>query len=278
MGSGLNGQVIDLNASSGDIYVGGGFYGAGGVAGADGIAKWNGSNWSALGNGLASGSVYYIAISGSDVYAGGSFTDGDGNPKADKIAFYRYPYQTFCSRATQDGWVLESSENSSVGGTMNSTGGTFYAGDDVQDRQYRSILSYDTSSLPSNAIITKVTLKIRKQGLVGTNPITTHGNLVVDVKIGSFSNNGILQLTDFQAAASGIAIGNFPKAPVNGWYIRVWTSGIFNHINKAGTTQFRLRFLTDDDNDATADYLKFYSGDTGKASYWPRLIVEYSVP
>jgi hypothetical protein len=33
------------------------------------------------------------------------------------------------------------------------------------------------------------------------------------------------------------------------------------NINKTGTTQFRLRFQKDDNDDLAADYLKFYSGN-----------------
>src|SRR5437660_6404924 len=66
------------------------------------IAMWNGSNWSALGNGLgeegvfgqdANGSVDALAVSGSDLYAGGGFynicgdaTCAGGNTNANHIA------------------------------------------------------------------------------------------------------------------------------------------------------------------------------------------------
>jgi len=48
------------------------------------IAKWNGSSWSALGNGV-NGTVRAIAISGGNVYVGGSFTLAGGN-SANNIA------------------------------------------------------------------------------------------------------------------------------------------------------------------------------------------------
>ena len=49
-------------------------------------------------------------------------------------------------------------------------------------------------------------------------------------------------------------------------------------MNKTGTTQFRLRFLTDDNNDNAADYMKFFSGNYATASARPTLIIEYYVP
>src|SRR6185295_1516944 len=61
--------------------------------------------------------------------------------------------QTFNSVALNDGWILESTETSGVGGTMNSSATTFNLGDDLVDRQYRAILHFDTSSLPDTAVI-----------------------------------------------------------------------------------------------------------------------------
>jgi hypothetical protein len=131
--------------------------------------------------------------------------------------------------------------------------------------------------MADTAVITRVTLKLKLQGTAGANPFNTHGNLLVDIKKGAFSNNNALQLTDFQVASSKDNIGSIPKTPVSGWYTKTWTSGIFTYVNKKGVTQFRLRFTKDDDNDAVADYLKFYSGNAATA-YQPQLVIEYYVP
>jgi len=61
--------VID---AAGNLYIGGDFTAAGEVI-ANRVAKWNGTNWSALGEGL-NGTVYALAVSGSDLCVGGSFT------------------------------------------------------------------------------------------------------------------------------------------------------------------------------------------------------------
>ncbi|MCQ3939414.1 MAG: hypothetical protein DPW18_20575, partial [Chloroflexi bacterium] len=53
---------------------------------------------------------------------------------------------TFYSNGTHDGWILESSETSGAGGTMNSSAATFNLGDDAANRQYRTILHFDTSA------------------------------------------------------------------------------------------------------------------------------------
>ncbi len=51
------------------------------------------------------------------------------------------------------------------------------------------------------------------------------------------------------------------------------------YINLTGATQFRLHFLTDDNNDNGADYVSFFSGETSvPAAARPVLIIEYTVP
>jgi hypothetical protein len=78
---GFNGTVRAVAVSGADIYIGGDFtaVGAGGavVPGVNYIAKWNGSSWSALGQGL-NGIVRTIAVSGTDIYVGGDFTNVGG--------------------------------------------------------------------------------------------------------------------------------------------------------------------------------------------------------
>jgi hypothetical protein len=184
---------------------------------------------------------------------------------------------TFRSQAAQDGWVLESGETSGKGGTMNSAGTAFYVGDNGADKQYRSILSFNTTGLPDNAVITRVTLRIKQRGIVGTTPFNTHGKLLVDIRTGHFGSTNALQLGDFQAKPSKNNVGVIPKKPRSDWYIKTWTSGIFPYINKEGLTQIRLRFAKDDNDDHGNDYLKFYSGNAG-AAYRPKLIIQYYVP
>jgi hypothetical protein len=183
----------------------------------------------------------------------------------------------FRSSGTEDGWALESSELSNIGGTLNSTATTFSIGDNAQDKQYRSILHFNLN-LPSNAVITKVTLKIRKQGLSGANPFATLGKIMVDIRTGAFSNNTALQITDFQAGAHKNNAGIITNTPVNNWYSVVFPSSAFSVINKTGVTQFRLRFQKDDNDNGIADTLKFYSGNYATTAARPTLIIEYYVP
>ena len=65
-------HVYTIGASGDDVYVGGDFTSAGGNP-AKNIARWDGSKWTALGEG-ANGPVLKIAVNGNTLYAGGQFT------------------------------------------------------------------------------------------------------------------------------------------------------------------------------------------------------------
>ena len=184
---------------------------------------------------------------------------------------------TFYSVGAQDGWILESSETSTRGGTMNAAGAYLIAGDDAQDKQYRSILSFDTRTLPDNAVVTQVVLKTRPAGLVGVNPFTTHGRLVADVRKGPFSGVTALQLQDFQAFACKNTAITIAKVLSSNWYSGAMAAANYSCINSTGITQFRLRFAKGDNDDLGADYLRFYSGNA-ESSYRPRLIITYHMP
>ncbi|MFZ5856641.1 MAG: choice-of-anchor Q domain-containing protein [Chloroflexota bacterium] len=195
------------------------------------------------------------------------------------VGAYEFPMSkmTFRSVGAHDGWILESGENTTVGGTLDSTSTTFNLGDGTADRQYRAILSFNTTTLPDNAVITKATLRIRKQAPVGTDPFTILGGLKVDMRKPSFGAIG-LTVTDFQTAAGRVGIATFGATPVNNWYSAMLNAAGRNYLNKTGTTQFRLYFAKDDNDDNGADYMKFFSGNYATASARPTLIIEYYVP
>jgi CSLREA domain-containing protein len=204
----------------------------------------------------------------------------DGTAACDIGAFeYTLPL-TAKSSGSQDGWILESSETSTTGGTKSSTASTLRIGDDAAKKQYRSILSFSTgASLPDDALILKVMLKIKRQGVIGGgNPITAFQGFMVDIKKGYFGTSS-LAISDFQASASK-SYGPFKPALSGGWYSIDLTGGK-SYINKlstgAGLTQIRLRFKLDDNNNTTANYLSLYSGNAS-SSYRPQLIIEYYDP
>ena len=139
-------------------------------------------------------------------------------------------------------------------------------------------LHFNTDSLPDNATIHKVTLKIKNAGVVGTGPFLTHGRLVADICKGFFGTPA-LQASDFQALATKNDVGYFREvggAP--GWYRLVLAPDDCMNINLTGGTQFRLRFAIDDNNDRGADFVAFYAGDATTVANRPVLIVECSIP
>jgi hypothetical protein len=191
---------------------------------------------------------------------------------------------TYTSAASQDGWILESTETSNAGGTLNTTGATFLLGDAAADKQYRSILSFNTASLPDNATITSITLKIRRPTtgfLTGNNnPFSWGLGLKADVCKSMFGTTSALQLSDFNYTNTTnckLLAAAFGSTPSASWYSANLLSTAFAKVNKTGLTQFRLRFAKDDNDDGLADYLSFYSGNATAANR-PQLVITYNVP
>jgi hypothetical protein len=184
---------------------------------------------------------------------------------------------TFASNKTNDGWVIELNENSNQGNGVNSNSATFYVGDNAEDRQFRAILDFNTSSLPDNAVIFKATLKIKKLSVTGTDPFSTHQNLLVDIRSGAFGASA-LQVADFQSTSSLDSAGTVLNAPVDNWFSAILIDPALPFISRTGPTQFRLRFQIDDNDDLGADTIKFYSGDTAIIDNRPLLLVEYYLP
>jgi predicted outer membrane repeat protein len=185
---------------------------------------------------------------------------------------------TLRSGGAQDGRVLETSENSSQGGVINAVSPAFVLGDHASNRQHRSILHFDTSSLPDNAVIARVTLKIRRGGVSVSNPFDSLGKVAVDIRQGAFGSLEALQAEDFQAPASKPVVGLIPNnQSATGWFATRLKATAHPFVNRTGVTQLRLRFQLDDDNDLEWDVMEFFSGDAAVANR-PVLVIEYYVP
>lgn len=184
---------------------------------------------------------------------------------------------TLTAVAAEDGWINESSETSNAGGTLdavsNSTS-SLRIGDDTGKKQYKSVVSFDTSAIPDGATIVSATLRL-KRGTESNNP-STFGLIKADIQGGTgFGGATALATGDFQAAAgaTGVATLGYPTSD------GAWSTGTLNStglllVNKTGKTQLRIAFATDDDNDNKADYLGFYSGEAATGSK-PELVIVY---
>lgn len=200
----------------------------------------------------------------------------------DNSIVFDYVLVEFTSTDTKDGWLLESTETSGTGGSLNSAANTISVGDDTSDRQYRGMVDFATGSLPDSAEIYSVNLRVVESSVTGTNPFATHGQLRAEIKSGFFGAASALQSPDFEFAPDKSAC-NFETVPefitaVGTAYRCVLFDVAFPYINLTGGTQFRLRFATDDNDDMSADLFSFYSGNWTSASQSPRLFVKYYIP
>jgi hypothetical protein len=149
----------------------------------------------------------------------GNFTTGETY-----IVIKSIPIQiiatNFWSYKTNDGWILESSKNSNQGSGLDSASPTFYLGDNAEDHQFRSILDFNTSTLPDNAVITSATLKIKKLSTTGTDPFIAHQNILVDINNGPFGGINALQPNDFQ----WILQVRFQTHPLITGFLQFWSN------------------------------------------------------
>jgi hypothetical protein len=132
---------------------------------------------------------------------------------------------------------------------------------------YRTILSFDTSSLPDDAIITDVSLKIYRKSSTGNI-----SSLKGDIKSGVFGASSALEQIDYQASPS-ISAGFQMSVPSlnNGYTTIQLPSSLWGYMNRTGKTQFRLS--SSGPADFLSDVVEIYGGDS--PAYAPTLTVSY---
>lgn len=204
-------------------------------------------------------------------------TSPEGGYLDDIVVRARAPLTAvFSSVAAHDGWVREAAEAAGVGGARDATS-TCRVGDDASDRQFRSILDFDTRSLPDDAVVTSALLEVKWSSLVGTDWTATLGALLADMRRGPFNRVAALEVVDFEAPANLRGAGTFAAVPGSHWYRTQLGADALDRLNLTGRTQFRLRYARDDDDDRSADYIAFFCGDA-LARHRPVLRVTYELP
>lgn len=231
---------------------------------------------------LQAGNTYYIEVAqfnGNSADASQKSVSGAGVEAGTthKFRLFRLYSKTYYSNGTHDGYVTESSENSNVGQAKNSTLTNISLGDDAQRRQNVGILSFNTATLPDTGVVVSATIKIKRSSISANTIFANFNGLKVDIRKPYFGTTLGLAANDFQATASRSTVGTFNSTISAGWYSARLLDSAYSLVNRTGYSQFRLRFAKDDDNDATADYLRFYSGNAGQTNK-PILIIQYYVP
>ncbi len=243
--------------------------------------SWTSSINGAIGSG-ASFSTSALSIGSHTITA--SVTDSGGLPGSAAITVNVTSVApvtvTFFSTASEDGRIWENGENGNVGGGGNSTDNLTTAirvGDTNADEQYKSIVSFNTSSIPDTATITAATLQLRRGTISGTSPFTTHGPCVADISNGGFGGATAFAIADWQAAATAINVATM-SAPASNGSASTGTLSAAGRaaVSKTGVTQLRVYCTLDDNDDLGFDYIGFYPGENTTNTNKPQLTVTYT--
>jgi poly(hydroxyalkanoate) depolymerase family esterase len=163
---------------------------------------------------------------------------------------------TFSSIAAEDGYVKANADGSLPAvGTMLSLA----VGRGTDGKQNRTILSFDTSSLPDTAVIVRAYVKVTWSSGLGDPWSNPAGNsLVVDVKNGTFGAAGT-ETTDFSAAPTASGVASIAKFTTGAQNSADFSSAGLSAINRTGRTQLKLRFSLD----PTATHYAFFTEGAG---------------
>jgi hypothetical protein len=90
----------------------------------------------------------------------------------------------------------------------------------LNDRQFKGVVSFDTSAISDNAVIVSATVRLRRAGVFGSYPFQTHGTCRIEVGA-VFGSSVDLQPSDFEAPAAVMGAGVLGAAAANGQ----WSEG-----------------------------------------------------
>lgn len=180
------------------------------------------------------------------------------------------------SLAADDGTVIL--ENG-VGAAVISNEPFIQIGDsENSERQSKGFVSFDTSSLRSDAAIQTIQLRLKRQGISGS--AYALGQIHVDIAgRDGFSSNAALEAVDFAARAGTVNAATLSKANEDD----SWAEGYLNlQLTDASDfgsrTQLRLYFTLPNNGDGVEDGIAFYSGNHPNESYRPQLVITYQTP
>jgi hypothetical protein len=160
-------------------------------------------------------------------------------------------------------------------GIIDATGTSFLLGTSgtADLTQHRGIVSFNLVAVPDNADIAEVRLVVgRVSG--GEGDVGSFGNLVADMKPGFFGSAATLQRGDYGSIQGVVTqAATFSSVPTVGSTVEATLGGnALQQFNRAGLTQFRLRFSQPGQ---TAGTVAFATGENENFSLRPRLRLTY---
>jgi poly(hydroxyalkanoate) depolymerase family esterase len=149
---------------------------------------------------------------------------------------------SFNSIAAEDGYVKANADGSTPAlGTLT----TLALGKGTDAKFNRTLLSFDTSSLPDAARVVRAWLKVTWSSGSGDPWADPAGNtLQVDVKTGTFGAAST-ETTDWAAAATANNVANLIKFASGTQNSSDFNAAGLGAINRTGRTQLKLRFTQD---------------------------------
>lgn len=187
------------------------------------------------------------------------------------------------SIAAEDGMVIESSQSTNVGGTIDATDSGNRAirmGDDASNRQIKGVLSFQpfSSAVPDIILYSAGFAMAGNTGYMVGDP-TALGAMTADMHIGGFSGSPSLQASDFEAATAHGNVCTLTTSYTAACGLSPSSVSAIETAIKAGTAkiQFRIKHTIDDDNDSSEDVTGFFSGETTDPDKSPSMTFVYKL-
>ena len=175
----------------------------------------------------------------------------------------------FSNEDANDGYIKATATGGSAAvGTLEAYYG-LAIGRGTDGNYNRAVLSFDTSSLPDNAVVTSATLTVAYRSASGDPWSNPAGNtMVVDMRTGCFGACTI-EAADWAAAGTSTGSAQIPSFAGGNQASTVFDTAGRAAINRTGRTQARLRFSA---NQTATNYLWIDKGASAKLS------VTYTLP
>ena len=164
---------------------------------------------------------------------------------------------SFNGIASDDGYVKANADGSSPAvGTYS----TLAIGRGSDGKYNRAILSFDTSSLPDNATITRAYIVVTYSSRSG-DPWANGNSLVIDVKTGYFGSASTTETSDWADSPTASAVASIASFTSGTKQSTDFNSAGLSAINKTGKTQLKLRFVN---NQSSTAYIFIKEGADAK--------------